>query len=90
MPNLLYDALFRPHERSGKTFLILRDGSEISYAAFLAMAARFAHALAEAGVGVGDRVALQAKKSPRSACRLRGLRRDGRRLPAAQHRLHAG
>ena len=28
------------------------------------MAARFAHALAEAGVGVGDRVALQAKKSP--------------------------
>ena len=28
------------------------------------MAARFAHAMAEAGIGVGDRVALQAKKSP--------------------------
>jgi malonyl-CoA/methylmalonyl-CoA synthetase len=64
MPNLLYDALFRPHETSGKTFLILRDGSTVSYQAFLGMAARFAHALSEAGVGVGDRVALQAKKSP--------------------------
>jgi malonyl-CoA/methylmalonyl-CoA synthetase len=64
MPNLLYDALFRPHETSGKTFLILRDGREISFEAFLAMAARFAHAVADAGVGVGDRVALQAKKSP--------------------------
>ena len=28
MPNLLYDALFQPHERSGKTFLILKDGSD--------------------------------------------------------------
>ena len=64
MPNLLYDALFRPHEKSGKTFLILRDGREISFEAFLAMAARFAHVMAEAGIAVGDRVALQAKKSP--------------------------
>ena len=64
MPNLLYDALLRPHEGSGKTFLILKDGTEIAYASFLGMAARFAHALAEAGVEVGDRVALQAKKSP--------------------------
>jgi malonyl-CoA/methylmalonyl-CoA synthetase len=63
MPNLLYDALFLPHETSGKTFLIQRDGSEISYQAFLAKAARFAHALSDAGVGIGDRVALQAKKS---------------------------
>jgi malonyl-CoA/methylmalonyl-CoA synthetase len=66
MPNLLYDALFRPHEKSGKTFLVLTDGSEISYQQFLAMAARFAHALADAGIGVGDRIALQAKKSPQA------------------------
>ena len=64
MPNLLYDALLRPHEDSGKTFLILRDGTEIAYSSFLGMAARFAHALAQAGVELGDRVALQAKKSP--------------------------
>ena len=90
MPNLLYDALFRPHENSRKTFLILRDGSEISYAAFLGMAARFAHALAEAGVGVGDRVALQAKKSPEALAVYAACVANGRRLPAAQHRLHAG
>ena len=64
MPNLLYDALFQPHEKSGKIFLILRDGREISFEAFLATAARFAHVMAEAGIAVGDRVALQARKSP--------------------------
>lgn len=64
MSNTLYDALFRPHEGSASTFLILRDGREISHAGFLAMAARFAHALRANGVGIGDRVALQASKSP--------------------------
>ena len=58
MPNTLYDALFRPHEGSDRRFLILKDGRTISHAAFLAMAARFAHALRTNGVGVGDRVAL--------------------------------
>jgi malonyl-CoA/methylmalonyl-CoA synthetase len=64
MPNPLHDALLRPHEGSEKTFLILKDGRELSYAAFLGMAARFAHALAESGVSAGDRVAVQAGKSP--------------------------
>ena len=64
MPNPLDDALLRPHEGSGKTFLILKDGREISYAEFLAMSARFARALTDSGVAAGDRVALQAKKSP--------------------------
>jgi malonyl-CoA/methylmalonyl-CoA synthetase len=64
MPNPLYDALFRPHEGSAKVFLQLKDGREISYADFLAKAARFAHALTETGVIPGDRVAIQAKKSP--------------------------
>ena len=66
MPNPHYDALFRPHHGSDRTFLILADGREISHAEFLAMAARFAHALGASGVGVGDRVALQAKKSPQA------------------------
>ncbi|MGE3870972.1 MAG: malonyl-CoA synthase [Pseudorhodoplanes sp.] len=64
MPNTLFDALFAPHLASDKTFLALADGREITYAEFLATAARHAHALREAGIGVGDRVALQAKKSP--------------------------
>jgi len=64
MPNPLYDALFRPHESSGKLFLVLKDGREMSYSGFLGVVARIAHALVDAGVKPGDRVALQAKKSP--------------------------
>ena len=64
MSNTLYDALFRPHEESGAVFLSLKDGRDISYGAFLRLAARFAHALSASGVAAGDRVALQAKKSP--------------------------
>jgi malonyl-CoA/methylmalonyl-CoA synthetase len=63
MPNTLFDALFAPHLDSEKIFLILKDGREISYADFLASAARFAHALRDNGIGIGDRVALQARKS---------------------------
>lgn len=64
MSNPLYDALFRPHEGSGKLFLALKDGREISYSGFLGVVARFARVLVEAGVKPGDRVALQARKSP--------------------------
>ncbi|MGE0500832.1 MAG: malonyl-CoA synthase [Rhizobiaceae bacterium] len=63
MTNILFDALFAPHLDSRRTFLILGDGREIAYRDFLAMAARFAHALREAGVEPGDRIALQARKS---------------------------
>ncbi|MBN9232417.1 MULTISPECIES: malonate--CoA ligase [Phyllobacteriaceae] len=63
MANTLYDALFKPHEASEATFLRLKDGSTVSYAGFLALSARFAHAMAEAGITPGDRVALQARKS---------------------------
>ena len=61
MANTLYDALFKPHEASEATFLRLKDGSTVSYAGFLALSARFAHAMAEAGITPGDRVALQAR-----------------------------
>ena len=63
MPNLLYDTLFAPHEGSARTFLVLADGREISHADFLEMASRFANAIRSAGVSVGDRVAVQVKKS---------------------------
>ena len=56
MPNPLYDALFRPHESSGKLFLVLKDGREMSYSGFLGVVARIAHALVDAGVKPGDRV----------------------------------
>lgn len=64
MTNTLYDALFRPHEVNDGAFLVLKDGSSISYAAFLKLSARIAHAMVGAGIQPGDRVALQAKKSP--------------------------
>jgi malonyl-CoA/methylmalonyl-CoA synthetase len=62
--NTLYDALFRPHEGSARPFLLPDDGREIGYRDFLRLTARLAHALAESGVRPGDRVALQARKSP--------------------------
>ena len=64
MANLLHDRLFARHETSDRTFLILPDGREIPYRAFLETASRFAHALRGAGVRTGDRVAVQVKKSP--------------------------
>ena len=64
MPNTLYDALFLRHEESDRPFLILRDGRQISYRDFLALAARIANALAGKGLTAGDRVAVQVKKSP--------------------------
>jgi malonyl-CoA/methylmalonyl-CoA synthetase len=63
MSNTLYDALFQPHGQSERTFLALKDGRAVSYDAFLRLTARVAHALAASGIGPGDRVALQAKKS---------------------------
>ncbi|MEV8468035.1 malonyl-CoA synthase [Fluviibacterium sp. DFM31] len=64
MANHLYDALFGVHRGNRKPFLILPDGTEITYDAFLRQAARFAHALAACGVQTGDRVAVQVDKCP--------------------------
>ena len=64
MANPLYDALFRPHETSEKTFLLPKNGDPIAFAGFLSLAARIATGLQRAGVSPGDRVALQARKSP--------------------------
>ncbi len=64
MPNPLYDTLFGRHAGQDTPFLILRDGSEITHAAFVEMAAQFAHAIATSGLVAGDRVAAQIHKSP--------------------------
>ena len=64
MANPLYDTLLAPHAGRGDAFLHLPGGGTLSYAEFLATAARFAHALAAQGVQPGDRVAAQVAKSP--------------------------
>lgn len=64
MPNTLFDALFAPLATRDDDFLILPDGGTITGRAFLAMVARQAHALRAAGLGVGDRIAVQVAKSP--------------------------
>jgi malonyl-CoA/methylmalonyl-CoA synthetase len=62
--NTLYDALFAPHLGRDAPFLRLKDGRDIGYGEFLRLTGRLANALRASGVAVGDRVALQAKKSP--------------------------
>ena len=64
MTNPLYDALIAPHRDNSKAFLELADGSTISFSAFAGMAARIASVLAANGVQPGDRVAVQAPKTP--------------------------
>ncbi len=64
MANPLYDRLFGKHAGSGAPFLTLADGTAWTYEAFLATAARFAHALVASGLAPGDRLAAQVQKSP--------------------------
>ncbi|MGP3698339.1 malonate--CoA ligase [Rhodobacter sp. NSM] len=64
MANPLYDALFLPLAGRQSDLLILPDGRRIRGDSFLRMIARQAHALRAAGLGAGDRVAVQVAKSP--------------------------
>jgi malonyl-CoA/methylmalonyl-CoA synthetase len=64
MANPLYDSLIAPHIGSDRTFLILPDASEITFAEFLATAAQFAHQLTALGLVAGERLAVQVDKSP--------------------------
>ncbi len=64
MTNTLYDALFAPLAARADTFLILPDGGRMTGQGFLALVARQAHALHAAGLGAGDRIAVQVAKSP--------------------------
>lgn len=64
MANPLYDALLGRHAGSCAPFLILPNGESVSYENFLALAARFANTIVAAGVGPGDRLAMQVAKTP--------------------------
>ena len=63
MANVLYDGLFGKHAGAGTVFLHMPDGSTVTHRAFLEQAAQFAHVLTDAGLAVGDRVAVQIEKS---------------------------
>ncbi|MDM7931528.1 malonyl-CoA synthase [Tabrizicola sp.] len=64
MTNPLYDQLFGSHIGKGSPLLRLADGSVVTYAAFLGLAAQMAHVLAQGGLRSGDRLAAQVQKSP--------------------------
>lgn len=66
MANVLYDALFAPHAQSERDFLLLPDGTTISYGDFVDEIARIAGALVALGVEPGDRVVVQVPKSARA------------------------
>jgi len=64
MANPLYDALFAPLADRQDEVLLLPGGGGITGAGIAAMTARLAGALGVAGVAAGDRVVVQAGKSP--------------------------
>ena len=64
MGNPLFDRLLAPLASRQGAFIHGPDGSAISGPEFLRMVARTAHALGAAGVGPGDRVAVQVAKTP--------------------------
>lgn len=66
MANPLYDVLFGQHLGKATTFLHLPDGKTITHAAFLGMAAQYAHLFTKLGLTPGDRAAVQIEKSPQA------------------------
>lgn len=78
MTNPLFDALFAPHLGKDTPFLHLEDGTTLTHDAFLRKAAQIGGALVELDLSAGDRVALQAHKSPEAlavyaACVQKGI-----------------
>jgi len=55
MANPLYDGLFGRHEGNDSVFLIAPDSRRLAYREFLARAARFSNALADAGLAILQR-----------------------------------
>ena len=64
LSNVLYDALLGSPDDPHKALIRRPDGGEISYADMIALTGRLANALVALGVEPGDRVAVQAEKSP--------------------------
>jgi malonyl-CoA/methylmalonyl-CoA synthetase len=63
MANPLYDKLFGRHAGKTTPFLGLADGQVRCHDAFLRLVARLSHALVQAGLTPGDRLAAQIEKS---------------------------
>ncbi len=64
MANPLHDALFAPLAGRDTPLLHLGNGGTVTWAEFAAMCARAAQALRSAGLGPGDRLVVQASKTP--------------------------
>ncbi|RJL07790.1 malonate--CoA ligase [Paracoccus siganidrum] len=64
MTNTLFDALMGAHQGDTRPVLIRPDGTQISYDGLYRLSGRLANMLAAQGVEPGDRVAVQAGKSP--------------------------
>jgi malonyl-CoA/methylmalonyl-CoA synthetase len=77
MANILYDALFAPHQSNTGVFLHLKDGGKITYEAFLRLAAQYAHVIRDAGLQPGDRLAVQVAKSPQALAVYAACARSG-------------
>ena len=56
MANVLYDALFAPHQGKAGPFLFLEDGTTLSYDTFIRLAARIAHVLPRVGLRNAQRI----------------------------------
>ena len=54
MGNTLYDALFGQHKGQTTPFIQLADNTVITHAAFLELAAQYAHLLCDLGLRPGD------------------------------------
>ncbi|WP_299298017.1 malonyl-CoA synthase [uncultured Tateyamaria sp.] len=63
MTNHLFDHLIAPHAGNPAPFLVQDGQSDVTYAAFVERTAQMAHRLRQSGLGVGDRVVVQAAKS---------------------------
>ena len=66
MTNLLYDRLLAPHLGQDSVLMTTPDGMTLTHGAFLDMASQMANALKDAGLKPGDRLAVQAAKSPQA------------------------
>ena len=63
MANVLFDALFAPHENNSAEFLRQPQQPALSYSEFISLTGNFANALTVIGAQPGDRVAVQVNKS---------------------------